>query len=49
MKVKVDKRWGKSRIKNDLMSNLENCSRDDFKASLSKPIHEQIEDHPFHF
>ena len=33
MKVKVYKRWRTSRIKNDLMSNLENCYRDEFKDS----------------
>ena len=33
MKVKVDKQWRKSRIKNDLMSNLENCTREEFEAS----------------
>ena len=33
LKVKVENRWGKSRIKNDLMSYLDNCTQEQFEAS----------------
>jgi hypothetical protein len=34
MKVKVDKNWtGRSRLKKELMSQLENCSQEEFEAS----------------
>ena len=32
MKVKVDKKW-RGRIKNDLVSKLENCNQEEFEAS----------------
>ena len=35
MKVKDAKKW-KGRIKNDLMSKLDNCTRDEFNASTNE-------------
>ena len=34
MKVKGDKKW-RSRIKNDLITKLENCTRDEFESSTN--------------